>query len=121
MNEILVTRAVLVAVAVTVLGGCVTAEGMREEKPMFEATSTKPLDEIAACLNSRWVSTSSLPITSVPTGNGYTYSSQGTVRDVTVDLVDEGTERRLTAYYRRFLGITAINEDAHRAQMESCL
>lgn len=105
----------------TALSGCITAAGMRENEPSFEGTSKKPLQELVGCLNTRWASESRLPITAIPAENGYTFSSVENQRDITVDVIDEGQQRRIRAYYRRFLGITAINEEAHFAQMSSCL
>jgi len=108
----------LLALAVS---GCITASGMRENEPNFAGTTQKSLDDLVGCLNTRWASESSLPISAFPAENGYTFSSVGNQRDITVDVIDEGNQRSIRAYYRRFLGVTAINEEAHFEQMRSCL
>ncbi len=116
-------RMIFGAVAVLSLTGCVTtSQDMRTSTPTFEATSQRSAQEIAGCIGTRLVGATALPMTSVPTENGYTFSAQGEVmRDVTIDVIDEGSQRRLKAYYRRFLGITAINESAHIEIMKGCL
>jgi hypothetical protein len=82
-----------------------SADQWRKRPPRWEATSSRSLSDLQSCLGSRWAGTLSTKIVAMPIERGMSYTTEGE-RDLLVDVVDEGSQRRVKLWLRKYRGIT---------------
>ncbi|MBP8235741.1 MAG: hypothetical protein KAY22_25940 [Rhizorhabdus sp.] len=101
--------------------GCVTSNDMRSRAPELDATSARSAKDIAGCLGTEWAGKTMMPVTSVPAGDGYAFSSSsnGNV-NILVDVIDEGEQRRVKVYFIKAI-VSLIPEGDHLKLIRGCL
>jgi hypothetical protein len=75
------------------------AEQPSPDRLAFEGQTTKPLGEVAFCLSKDWGSRLALRPRLAPSSNMARLTNS--VRHYTIDVIDEGSVRKLRAYSRR--------------------
>lgn len=83
------------------MSGCATVGDVRDRPAVFEGASQKTVQEIAACVSSKWMRMRGLTLNSVPIDNGlaltlgWTYYSSP-ITELVLDIVDIGPRRSAT-------------------------
>lgn len=102
---------------------CVTPQSMRERGPDWAGSSSKTVQEIAACLGTNLFARSSLPVSTLTIERGISYSITNpmypSMTEVTVDVLDLGQRREVRYYGRR--AAFSMGRNADRNVIEACL
>lgn len=108
------------ACAALMLSGCaaMTMKGLRERGPYFERTSPKPVADLVECITKGWDARGA-QYTYLPTKTGAQLSVQTTLPVYAIDIVDNGSERRVTYY--RMKSIYGDGETGSDREVAACL